>query len=327
MNTETHPVFEQISLFDDAYTLYNSGIANLISLNLQAASDSFERYGKLNRAGKQVENHLRIINFLNEKLARIPDNEEEPAYLYDLLNVIVTDTENCVGLSKDIRDGIFSSIQRKIIQAIEEHHLDKTPYLSNSVPVGFVYLQAGRPDEAILALQACLPVSPDNALIYGYLGDAYIMRNEIPTARQCYLNACMSNPKALDWNFLKDSDLVFLKNKLVDRYGNESIALDWLPVHAMLQDIFKPKLLGLYEGLKELVDDYVALQKKFQRNAETGLKAKLFIRAILLCNQEAYLKFIKTVNFIDIRKQMKILDAGLFAKYLKWIEKRSSNSK
>ncbi|SEM06560.1 hypothetical protein SAMN04489760_103151 [Syntrophus gentianae] len=327
MNPKAHPVFEQISLFDDAYTLFNSGLADLIALNLQTARDSFERYAEIYRAQEQMADFLKVVDFLEKKLAQIPDSDEKPACLYDLLNTFETDAETVACLSKDIRDGIRSSFQRRILQAIEDYHLCDAPYLSNSVPTGYVYLQAGRPAEAIRALQACLPLSPRNSLIYGYLGDAYAMRNEFAQARQCYLNACLNDPKAVDWNFLQDSDLVSLKDRLMDRYGNEALALEWLPVHAMFLDLFKPNLLGFYEGLKELVEDYLALQKKFQRAPEPELKARLFLRALLLCNQEAHLRFIKTVNFIDLRKMMKNLDAGLFAKYLKWIEKRKSTSK
>ncbi|OPY90032.1 MAG: hypothetical protein A4E72_00856 [Syntrophus sp. PtaU1.Bin208] len=327
MNPKAHPVFEQISLFDDAYTLYNCGLSDLIALNLQAARDSFERYGEIYRAQDQVADFLKLITSLEEKLAEIPAGDDEAAHLYDLLDAFESDPDAVFCLAKDIRDGIRSSFHRKILQSLEKHHLVGAPYLSNSVPTGYVYLQAGRPDEAIAALQACLPLSPGNALIYGYLGDAYVLRTEIAAARQCYLNACLSDPKAVDWNFLKDSELASLKDRLVDRYGNEALALEWLPVHAMLQDLFKPNLLGLYGGLKELVEDYLALQKKCQRAPEPVLKARLFLRALLLCNQEAHLRFIKTVNFIDLRKMMKSLDAGLFAKYLKWIEQRKSDLK
>ncbi len=325
MNPKAHPVFEQVSLFDDAYTLYNCGLADLIALNLQAARDSFECYGEIYRARDQVADFLKLIDFLEKKLTQIPAGDEEPAHLYDLLNAFETDPDTVACLSKDIRDGIRASLHRRILQALKEHHLCGTPYLSNSVPTGYVYLQTGHPDEAITALQACLPLSPGNALICGYLGDAYAMRNEFAAARQCYLNACLNDPKAVDWNFLKDSELVSLKDRLVDRYGEESLALEWLPVHAMLLDLFKPSLLGFYEGLKDLVEDYLALQKKFQQAPGPELKARLFLRALLLCNQEPHLRFIKTVNFIDLRKMMKSLDAGLFARYLKWIEKRKSN--
>lgn len=234
MSSKTQPVFEQISLFDDAYTLFNSGLADLMALNLKTARDSFERYGEIYRARDQVADFLKVVDFLEKKLAQIPDSDEKPACLYDLLKNFEAEAEaetvSC--LSKDIRDGIRSSFQCRILQAIEDYRLCDAPYLSNAVPTGYVYLQAGRPAEAIRALQACLPLSPRNSLIYGYLGDAYAMRNEVAQARQCYLNACLNDPKAVDWNFLQDSELVSLKNRLVDRYGNESLALEWLPVHA-----------------------------------------------------------------------------------------------
>jgi len=86
-------------------------------------------------------------------------------------------------------------------------------------------------------------------------------------------------------------------------------------------------LLGLYEGLKELAEDYLALQRKFRQTPEPGLKAGLFLRALLLCEQEPHLKFIKTVNFIDLRKTMKSLDPSLFAGYLTWIERRHAGLK
>ncbi|MDY0187517.1 MAG: hypothetical protein RBR16_06305 [Syntrophus sp. (in: bacteria)] len=327
MSPKAHPVFEQISLFDDAYTLLNSGLADFMSLDLQSARNSLEQYGEIYRARDQVAHFLGIIDFLEEKLAQTPNGIEEPAYLYDLLNTLEVETSRVACLSQNVRDGIRSSLQKRLLKAIEDHHLSGTPYLSSSLPTGFVYLRAGRPDEAIAALQACLPLSPGNALIYGYLGDAYLMRREVAQARQCYLNACLSDPKALDWKFLKDSNLLSLRDQLVERYGDESPALEWLPVHAILRDLFKPGLLGLYEGLKELVEDYLALQRKFRQTPEPGLKAGLFLRALLLCEQEPHLKFIKTVNFIDLRKTMKSLDPSLFAGYLTWIERRHAGLK
>ena len=327
MSPKAHPVFEQISLFDDAYTLLNSGLADLMSLDLQSAKNSIEHYGAIYRAREQVEHFLQIIDFLEEKLIQAPDGIEEPVYLYNLVNALEADAGIVGCISKDILDGIRSSLQKRILKAIEDHHLAGTPYLSNAVPTGFIYLQAGRPDEAIAALQVCLPLSPRNALIYGYLGDAYLMRHEFAQARQCYLNACLNDPKALDWEFLKDSNLLSLRDQLVERYGDESLALAWLPVHAVLRDLFKPGLLGLYEGLKELVEDYLALQRKFRQTPEPGLEAGLFLRALLLCEQEPHLKFIKTVNFIDLRKTMKSLDPSLFAGYLTWIERRHAGLK
>jgi len=125
MNSKAHPVFEQISLFDDAYTLLNSGLADLISLNLQAARNSFGCYGKLYRAREQVEDFLQAIDYLAEKLAQIPDKKEEPAHLYDVLKTFETDADtvfcghlqpvicqfsNPAGLS---RHGLFDSCSRE----------------------------------------------------------------------------------------------------------------------------------------------------------------------------------------------------------------------
>ncbi len=45
-------------------------------------------------------------------------------------------------------------------------------YLSHHIPIGYAYLQTGRYDRAIRSLQACLIATPDNAAVYGYLGDA-----------------------------------------------------------------------------------------------------------------------------------------------------------
>jgi len=109
-----------------------------------------------------------------------------------------------------------------------------------------------------------------------------------------------------------------LRGQLIEKYNmDNSLVLEWLPSYAYIQGLFKPKTIKLNEGLKELVTEYLKLQKVYFKKQTPDLKAKLFIRSIVLCDNEPFLKFIKGVDFIDLRRQMKEANPSLFAKYLR----------
>ena len=215
-----------------------------------------------------------------------------------------------------------------MLESVDRCNLADSLYLSETIPIGYVYMQIRQYDLAIESLQACIPLTPNNAVIYGYLGDAYFLRGEPDVARQCYLEACLIEPACMDWGHMKDGDLLKLRDLLIEKYNmDNSLDLEWLPSYAYIQGLFKPKTIKLNEGLKEFVEEYLKLQKVYFKEQTSDLKAKLFIRSIVLCDNEPFLKFIKGIDFIDIRRQMKEANPSLFAKYLRNIKSNNRDKR
>jgi tetratricopeptide (TPR) repeat protein len=310
---------EQLFLFEDRLTLLNRGILDLTRLNLEEAAAAFERYKALYRDENRVEAELQVTDFLKRGFAEAPEPcSEVPAYLCGLWNSFERWRRSQGFSQEDIVSEIKSSFFRKIIGVIAECNMADTAFLSERIPTGYVYLQAGQYDAAIKALQGCIPVRPHDARIYGYLGDAYLLRGDPAVARQCYLEACLIEVPGIDWDHAKDAALLQLKDDVLEQYGRDrSLSLEWLPSHACIQGLFPSKKLKLNQGIKEFVDEYLEMRKRFLKNPSSALKAKLFLRGIILCDNEPLLRFVKGVDFIDVRRQMKETNPALFSKYLK----------
>jgi tetratricopeptide (TPR) repeat protein len=315
---------EQLSLFEDKYVLLNTGMSELVKLNLEEAKLSLQRYRDIYKDHEAVDRKLDITDFLIQGFDRIPDaGPEEPAYLYDLWisfdqYVKSTGIEG-EALIPEIRNSYFG----KLVDSIDRCNISDSPYLTDTVPLGYVFLQAGRYDRAIASLQAALLSVPDKAAMYAYLGDAYLLQDEVDIARRCYLEACLIDPGDIDWRNVQDAQLVALRRQMMEASDmNEASATAWLPCHAYLQGLFKPKQIRLKDELKRFVNDYLELRKAYVKDPTPLMKPRLYLRAIVLCDNEAALQVIKGIDFIEIRRHMKGMDEALFARYMKYISKR-----
>lgn len=111
------------------------------------------------------------------------------------------------------------------------------------------------------------------------------------------------------------------KDQLIKQLGlDDSLVLEWLPSYAYMEGLFKARVIKLDKGIKEHVDEYLGLRKAFFKQETPDLKAKLFFRGIILCDNEPLLRFVRTISFIDVRRQMKDLDPILFSRYLRYVE-------
>lgn len=319
---------EQLWLFQDRDMLLNSGILELMRLNLDAAREVFNRYQELYHDRDAIDREIKLTDFLIEGFSRVPDTcPERPAHLYRLWTSFESYLQSVSFVGKNIVSKIKYSFFRKIREAVEQCNLTDALYISDTIPTGYVYMQIKEYNLAIKSLQSCIPVTPDNAVIYGYLGDAYMLRGEpgdMNVSRQCYLEAYLIDPGGIDWPHIKDIALLELRDQIIEEYNLEdSLALEWLPSYAYIQGIFKPKTLKLNDGLKEFVEEYLNIKKAYDKKQASDLKAKLFIRSIILCDNEYSLKFIKSIDFMDIRRLMKDMNSDLFRRYLKCIESRN----
>ena len=326
MDSDQYVIGEQLPLFQDKYMLVNGGSLELKRLNLDEAKKAFQRYKDLYKDGGKVDSKLKITEFLIKGFSNAPGaGPDEPVYLYGL-RYSFEDYVKSIGFeSENIISEIKSSLFQKVLDAIDRCNLNDAPYLSDNIPMGYVYMQAGRYDLAVESLQACILTTQNNAAIYGYLGDAHILRGGDPTvARKCYLEACLINPAHMDWDHVKDKELLKLRDQLIETFDmDNSLAAEWLPNYAYIQGLFKPKAIRLNEELKKFVDEYLALRKAYLKEPTSDLKAKLFIRAIILCDNEPFMKLVKGIDFIDIRRQMKEMNPSLFSRYMKHIESKN----
>jgi tetratricopeptide (TPR) repeat protein len=315
---------EQLSLFNDEYTLLNSGVLELTRLDLDEAKKTFQCYREMWKDSDDIDCEVKLADFLIRGFANAPNNcPDEPAYLYELW-LSFEDYVKSIGFeSENIILGIKNSFFPKVLASIDRWNLTDTPYLSDNIPIGYVYIQAGQYNLAVKSLQACILATPDNAASYGYLGDAYMLRDEPEVARRCYLEACLINPADIDWDHMKDGNLLKLKDQLVETFDmNETLASEWLPSYACIQGLFKPKMIKFNEELKKFVYEYLALRKTYLKEPTPDLEPRLFIRAIILCDNEPFMKLIKGIDFIDVRRRMKDINPSLFSEYLKYVEKR-----
>ena len=205
---------EQIPLFEDEFMLINDAVAALKALRLDDALELLKRYSDLYRGGKDVERKFKIAAFLKEALsAAPPSGTDRPPYLFHVWRSFETFSRSLGpdgATGAELRRPFF----HKIVAAIEESGLADSAFLAEVIPVGYAYLQTGDYDRAIRSLQACLTATPDNAAIYGYLGDAYLMRGDREVARQVYFTACLIDPVVLDWSHLRDDQLKDLLERL-----------------------------------------------------------------------------------------------------------------
>jgi tetratricopeptide (TPR) repeat protein len=344
---------EQISLFDEPYTLLNGGVAALKALRLTEAREKFREYGerKLYSNSGDAEVYLDLTEFLHEGLAGIDRAAPDaPGHLWRLWKAFEKHAATMkipgAGLLSDLQCAYFS-MATTIMETIG---MAEAPWFDDGLPTGLLYLEAGACDRAIASLQTCIPTSADNASVYGYLGDAYLLRGDTEVARRCYLEACLVNPAGIDWKHFKDDALLSLRATLRDEFkeggdegdgistggdfrevasateagrnGAMTLALAWLPAHAYTAGLFKPKIIRLKDEFTDFLGNFQLLEKRYRKDNSSQIGASLFFRAIILCDNEASLRLIKGMDFADIRRQMKEIHPELFADYLRVIKER-----
>jgi tetratricopeptide (TPR) repeat protein len=314
---------EQISLFDDEFILLNDAATAIKALQPDNALKALKNYRDFYPRGQDIEGMTWIATFLKEGFSALPPSgPDRPSHLFRLwksFEAFDRSPGHCGMTIEELRQPFFC----KIADAIKENHLTDSDFLAERVPLGYTYLQIEEWDRAIRSLQANLIATPDNAATYGYLGDAYWMRGDRETARQVYFEACLIDPTALDWRHLRDQELKDLLDSLPEEYGYDPpLATEWLPVCAYIKGLFRPKLIRLREEFKVFTGGYFELKKLSLHTPSPSLTARLFLRGIVLCDNDYFLRMCKGIDFTEIRREMKAADAIIFAEYLQNISRR-----
>jgi tetratricopeptide (TPR) repeat protein len=319
---------EQMPLFEDEFMLLNDASSALRALRPDDALALLDKHRALYPGSHDADRNARIAIFLKQGLSGTPPaGPARPSYLFRLWDSF---EQFCQSLGPGIAaaDEFLNPIFHKIVDAIDEGGIADTDFLAEGIPVGYAHLQIGEYDRAIRSLQASLAAAPDNAAIYGYLGDAYFLRGDRATARHLYFEACLIEPAAVDWTHLRDSELKDLFERIPDEYGFDSeLACQWFPVCAYVRGLFAPKLIRLRDEFKAFTGRHMALKKHALRTPSPSLPAKLFLQGIVLCDNEPFLTLFKGIDFADVRREMKEANAEIFAQYLKQIDRRTKNGR
>ena len=316
-------LMEQLPLFLDEHVILNSAMQDLQALRLEEAKNGFEQFHELYPRGESVAIQLQFTDYLMEGLKDLPEGSAGAMALCRLWQSFSDLVSTIPFHESDLIAGIKQSLFLKAVAMLDSKCLAVEPFLPDQTPAGFIYLMAGQLDNAIFSLQAALPRTPHNAHIYAYLGDVHCRRGDTTTARSCYLEALLINPEAVDWMNFQDTTLLALKQKLQEEQGLDSVlAAYWLSSHAYVAGLFRPKEITQLDVLKTMVDEYVRMEKDYARQATSALGASLFIRSIILCDNEAFLRMVKGFDFASIRLKMREINAPLFSAYMKAIDDR-----
>jgi len=309
----------QLSLFAQSdMHLVNQGIQALKALQLEKAVQLFEKHRRLFPKGYKVTSKIAVAEFLLEGLRTAPpENPQRTAHLLDLWHAYEKCTELSGALQGQAAESIKQNFFAKLIEDNEHSGWMDVALINDKMPSGYLFLQAGKLDEAIQSLQASIAKTPENAAVYGYLGDAYWLRENYKTARQCYQEACLIDPHAIDWTHLQDQQLLELQEDLLLEYGfDEHLAKAWLPSHARISGLFERKVIRLHDGAREVVKRYSNLWKNLQKRHNPRQSAELFLLGVTLCENEETFKFVKEIDFIDVRKAMQQANPDLFEEFL-----------
>ncbi len=319
--TRTELLPGQISLFTQNMSFVNQGIQAFNNLELEEAVDLFRKHRSLYPKGYDISSRLKAAEFLLQGMREAPaEQRERPGYLCRLWDSF-EDYVRSEGTDGDLlaarAKGAYFA---RVLQEVERAGLAESTTLPEDIPLGYILLQAGRYDEAIRSLQDRIPKMPHAAALYGWLGEAYRLRGDHEVARRCYREACLIDPAAIDWRHIEDAELKELKQDILFEYDfDPELAIEWLPSHARLDGLFERKPVRLNDGLKEMVDEYLAMEKAWSKDKSPRLAAKLFLRGMVLCENRENLKFVKKIDLIQVRRTMKQANADLFEEFLEKI--------
>ncbi len=310
----------QLSLFArNDMILINQGLRALRMLQPEQALEYFRKHRQAYPNGPEVASKIAMAEFLLQGMAKAPLEFSARIPYRCRFWKSFEDFAQPLGMKSsdslilDLRNVYFESI----IREFEREVGPDVPMLMEEIPTGYLYLQAGRIDRAIQHLQALIVEAPHHAALYGYLGDTYWLRGDVKVARQCYREGCLIDPAAISWQDLRDNELKDLLHDLQLLYDfDEVLATAWLPSHARIAGIFERKVVGLDDGLQELVNDYLVRQKALAGQSDPVKAAELFFRGMILCENEESLRLAKRIDPIQVRRRMKLANPELFAEFL-----------
>ncbi|MDY7032633.1 MAG: hypothetical protein SVY10_12095 [Thermodesulfobacteriota bacterium] len=309
----------QLSLFDDRPVMINRGFEKLLALDFNGAREEFTDCISTYPGSSDLRQEMEIADFFIKEMAcirkDIPVHEsvEEHYSVWERFEVRVQDMEY---ENKTIIQKLRKSYFKALIEKMENNIPDGCLFFNSGLPIGLIYLFAGELVRATKLFQETILKDPHNAGTYAYLGDSYYLRGETDLSRVCYREAFSINPHQIDLMRVQDHDIHVLKERLEDQVDEP---LDWLPVYARIEGLFREKELRSFDDLKIVMTEYENLAQTYAKMRDERSKAAFFYRAMVLSDNHRMLKFTKRINITEIRDTMKRIDERLFKRYMEEI--------
>jgi tetratricopeptide (TPR) repeat protein len=320
---------EQLSLFSDENTLFNTGLQQLFEMDFRGCLETLERYFRLFPWGRETSKEILISKFWLEKLGTENEAIMEPAEA-ERRYLLWLEFEKTFGYpwsEKKIERGFQVPYFSRIADGLVKGGHGETATLPGGTPIGLMYLRAGRPDPAIASLQVLIAAEPGHARVYGYLGDAYALKGDLATARVCYREAFAMGPGQVDIAHLYDSELTERLEALEREESVEKDPLGWFPVIAHLDGFFERRTFRELEELRGWLKHYLDLLKTYGGDEEEAHVPSLFYHAMVISDNAPIMKFIKDVDMIEVRQRMKKWHPALFAWHMRELGKIGSRPK
>ena len=233
---------EQLSLFVEENTLFNIAVKQLLDMDFRGCKETLQSYHKQFPWGRDTSWEVAMAEFWLQRFGEVNWDHVDAAEAERGYQLWLEFEANFGhpwpehGIEQLFQVQYFS----QLVEGLRLSGHGEVPKLSGGTPTGLVYLLAGRIDASITSLQALIASEPENARAYGYLGDAYILRRDLQTARLCYQEAFGLAPKQVDLGHLRDKEL---KERLEGVETDERIdgdLLGWFPTSGKLHGRASP---------------------------------------------------------------------------------------
>lgn len=315
---------EQISLFVDEHILANTADADLAALRLLEAQNGYKSCEELYGENAALAHKWKIANFLRSGLDDLPSaNQDCPDGFCELWDAFETYAQSLEfrtdGLLADIKQSFF----QYVLNFLHQNHANDLACAGKRFPLGFVYLQAGEYAKAVDALRARVAAGPQDARIYGYLGDALYLCGNTHAAGQCYFEAFLIDSAAIDWRHMQYSDLVSLKEELMENDDEAAVnGVVWIAPRAYIGGLISSRRMMEKSKFANIVERYLEKENAYLDDRHPDTAALIFLMGIMLCENQVLLGQINGIDLALIRRRMKEINPLLFTEYLQKIARQ-----
>ena len=317
---------EQLSLFIEENTLYNSGLQQLLDMNFRGCLKLLEQYRSLYPWGRSIEREMEMCLFWLERLGETTGFNGDPGEAERRYRMWLAFEEKfgypwpAHGVEELFERSYFS----RVAEGLQSGGHAARPRLPEGTPTGLVFLRAGRPQEAIASLQALIAGDGAHAGSYAYLGDAFYLMGDRRSARVCYLKAFALSPRDVAVERLLDTEVRGLLRELEHEEMAGGDPLGWFATVAVLEGFFDPLIVKDVEDLRVWRAGYERLLDDWERERDPALVPTLFAHGLILSENAGALGLTFDFDLVEVRRRMKAWHPDLFALYMERLSRKRS---
>jgi len=314
---------EQLSLFGEENTTYNTAMGDLLDLRFAAAIKAFMDYARFFPWARGVDREIAMARFWMDRTgfdARDGVLEADPEGVLGLW----LEFESTFGYPWD-RDGVEAGLQKAVFSGLAGRDGDTGHTLSGGTPVGLIFLRAGRMEEAVFRLQALVRAEPEHARGYGYLGDALMGRSDRQAAMACYHRSLVLDPEALDRDHLLCVDLARELRDFESRQEGEG-GRDpaWFPAVARLEGVFRTLRAGDLDEMRLWHDRFQRLLHGGGPLERARQDPGVFVHGMVLSDNASLAAYVPGLDIVEVRRIMRRIDEDLFLRHMEQLRKEES---